>query len=215
MDVELDWAGQRAAMVEEQLAGRDIVDAHVLDAMRVVPRHRFVAAKMRSAAYADRPLTIGHGATISQPYIVAHMIALAGVRSGHRVLDVGSGCGYQAAVAAQIGATVFGIEIVPELVEQSRVVLAELGYDKVVIRQGDGHRGWPEHAPYDAILVGAAPERVPSALVDQLAPGGTLVLPVGQRYRQDIRIVRRTAEGIREEVGIPVRFVPLVDDDAV
>ena len=215
MEAEPDWAALRAAMVEEQLAGRDIVDPAVLDAMRVVPRHRFVDPDLRRAAYADRPLTIGHGATISQPYIVAHMLAKAGVRPGHRVLDIGSGCGYQAAVAAEIGATVFGIEIVPELVARSQAVLAELGYGNVTIRQGDGRRGWPEHAPFDAILVGAAPHRVPAALVEQLAPDGTLVLPVGQRYRQDIRIVRRTKDGFAEEVGIPVRFVPLVGDDAL
>jgi protein-L-isoaspartate(D-aspartate) O-methyltransferase len=154
MDLEPDWERLRARMVEEQLQARDIVDEAVLGAMRVVPRHRFVPEVVMIDAYDDRPLPLGHGSTISQPYIVAYTLQAASIRRGHRVLDVGSGCGYQAAVAAEIGATVVGVEIVEELATRSQAILAELGYDDVVIEVGDGRHGWPQRAPYDAIIEG-------------------------------------------------------------
>jgi protein-L-isoaspartate(D-aspartate) O-methyltransferase len=215
MDLEPDWEQLRARMVAVQLRARDIVDENVLRGMGIVPRHRFVPDAVRLDAYDDRPLSLGHGSTISQPYVVAYTLQVARVRPGHRVLDIGSGCGYQAAVAAAMGATVIGVEIVEELALRSRAILAELGYGTVTIEVGDGRHGWPQAAPYDAIVVGAAPREVPAALVEQLAEGGTLVLPVGERWGQHIRIVTRTASGVREEVGIPVRFVPLVGDDAL
>lgn len=213
MDLEPDWESLRARMVEDQLRGRDITDEAVLRAMATVPRHRFVPEALVRESYDDRPLSLGYGSTISQPYIVAYTLQAARVRAGHRVLDIGSGCGYQAAVAAEIGATVVGIEIVPELATRSRQVLAELGYDGVAIEVGDGHLGFPQGAPYDAIVVGAAPRKVPAPLVEQLAEGGTLVIPVGERWGQSIRIVTRTGSGTVETLGIPVRFVPLIGDD--
>lgn len=215
MDLEHDWDRLRARMVEEQLRSRDITDEAVLAAMSVVPRHRFVPEAVMLEAYDDRPLPLGHSSTISQPYIVAYTLQAARVRRGHRVLDVGSGCGYQAAVAAELGAFVVGVEIVRELAERSRTILDELGYRTVAIEVGDGRLGWPRSAPYDAIVVGAAPRKVPEALMEQLAEGGTLVLPVGERWGQDIRIITRTASGLREQHGLPVRFVPLLGDDAL
>ncbi|MEX1369276.1 MAG: protein-L-isoaspartate(D-aspartate) O-methyltransferase [Nannocystaceae bacterium] len=201
-------AAERERMVREQLRGRDIVDARVLEAMRSVPRHEFVGPSLQAEAYDDRPLSIGHEVTVSQPYIVGLMSQLAAVGPGQRVLDVGTGSGYQAAVLAAMGARVYGIEIIEPLAVAAAERLARLGYS-VTVRHGDGRRGWPEHAPYDAIVLAAAPHEVPDALVEQLAVGGRLVLPVGRRYRQELVVVTRTAPGVERRHVTPVAFVPM------
>jgi protein-L-isoaspartate(D-aspartate) O-methyltransferase len=199
----------RARMVEDQIAGRGITDAGVLKAMRSVPRHEFVPRAQRAEAYEDWPLPIGHGQTISQPYIVALMTELAAVKPGDRVLEVGTGSGYQAAVLAEMGAEVYGIEIVEPLATRARDTLRRLGYDRVQVRHGDGYRGWPEAAPFAAIVVTAAPPEVPHALVEQLAPGGRLVIPVG-RADQELKLMVKTPSGLETRSVVPVRFVPMV-----
>ena len=202
------FAGARAQMVEQQLRARDVKAAAVLEAMRSVPRHRFVPAGVRHLAYADHPLPIGLGQTISQPYIVAYMTEAADIAPGDKVLEIGTGSGYQAAVLGEIAREVYTIEIVPELAESARMVLADLGYTNVHVKAGNGYLGWPEHAPFDAIVVTAAPEEVPQALVDQLAVGGKMVIPVGAMV-QDMMIIERTQRGVIERKTIPVRFVPM------
>ena len=194
-------------MVETQLRARGIRDPRVLQAMAAVPRHRFVAIREVELAYGDFPIDIGLGQTISQPYIVAYMCEALQLDPNDTVLEIGCGSGYQAAVLAGLVREVYTIEIVPELAERSSGVLAELGYDNVHVRAGDGYHGWPEHAPFDAIIVSAAPDQVPPPLVDQLSIGGRLVVPVG-RWDQDLLVLTRTADGLREESRIPVRFVP-------
>jgi len=205
-------AAAREAMVTEQIAGRGVHDAGVLRAMRTVPRHEFVPESERAHAYEDRPLPIGHGQTISQPYIVAFMTEAAGVHAGARVLEVGTGSGYQAAVLAEMGVDVYSIEILAPLADAARQALARTGYDRVQVRTGDGRKGWPEAAPFDAIIVTAAAARVPPALLDQLAPDGRLVIPVGRAW-QEIEIHQRTPTGVAVERVLPVRFVPLVGSD--
>ncbi len=200
---------ERLAMVEGQLRARGITDPRVLAAMARVPRHRFVPEEQRPWAYGDHPLPIGQGQTISQPYIVAFMTEAAGVEPGERVLEVGTGCGYQAAVLAELGAEVYTIEIVPDLARAAATRLRELGYEEVRTRIGDGWQGWPEAAPFDAILVTAAPPRVPPPLLEQLAPGGRLVIPVGEEWQELRRVVRLADGSLAEESLLPVRFVPL------
>ena len=202
------FAGAREQMVEQQIRARDVKAPAVLKAMRSVPRHRFVPVAVRHLAYADHPLPIGSGQTISQPYIVAYMTEAADVSPGDNVLEIGTGSGYQAAVLGEIAREVYTIEIIPELAESARIVLADLGYTNVHVRAGNGYLGWPEHAPFDAILVTAAPEEVPQALVDQLAVGGKMVIPVGAMV-QDMMIIERTQRGVVERRTIPVRFVPM------
>jgi protein-L-isoaspartate(D-aspartate) O-methyltransferase len=202
-------APERRTMVSHQLEQRGIRDARVLDAMRKVPRHRFVPPESQQAAYDDTPLPIGSGQTISQPYIVAYMSEALQVDKNHRVLEIGTGSGYQAAILAELAKEVYTIEIVEELGVRARETLAALGYTNIHVRVGDGYLGWPEQAPFDRVMVTAAPEHVPQPLVDQLAVGGRLIVPVG-RFDQWIRILTRTPERIVEETTIPVRFVPLV-----
>lgn len=197
-----------ARMVDQQLRQHDIVDPRVLAAMREVPRHRFVPPEMAARAYDDTPLPIGYGQTISQPYIVAYMTQALEVRPEHRVLEIGTGSGYQAAVLARIAKEVYTIEIVPELAARAAGILRELGYDRVHVREGDGYAGWPEHAPFDRVIVTAAPDHIPQPLVDQLAVGGRLVIPVGD-VRQQMTIVTKTKDGVVERRTIGVRFVPL------
>jgi protein-L-isoaspartate(D-aspartate) O-methyltransferase len=200
-----------AHMVEWQLRRQGIVDARVLTAMRAVPRHRFVPADQQAAAYDDRPLPIGCGQTISQPFIVAFMTEALALSPSDVVLEIGTGCGYQTAVLAEIASGVHTIELVLELSEQARRTLEALGYPNVHVRAGDGYRGWPEHAPFPKIIVTAAPEEVPQALVDQLAVGGTMVVPIGPRDGdQELRILRRTDRGVVSDRSLPVRFVPMV-----
>lgn len=202
----------RRAMVEADLAGRDITDRRVLDAMGRVPRHQFVPLELRPNAYDDRPLPIGFGQTISQPYIVALMTQLAQPRAESRALDVGTGSGYQAAVLAELCKEVYGIEIVESLAKDAAERLRRLGYSNVTVRAGDGYRGWPEKAPFDLIIVAAAPDHVPPALVEQLAPGGRLVLPVGRSYQQLI-VVEKLPDGTtRQRRAGAVAFVPMTGE---
>ena len=192
--------------------GKDALDPRVVAAMGAVPRHAFVTAEYAESAYVNAPLPIGGGQTISQPYIVAVMTDMIAPQPGHTILEVGTGCGYQSAVLAALVARVYSIEFIPELGRAAAARLAELGYDNVEVRIGDGREGWPEHAPYDGILVTAAGRRVPKALVDQLRPGGRMAIPVGGRLMgQDLLLVEKDATGgVREQVVLPVAFVPLV-----
>jgi protein-L-isoaspartate(D-aspartate) O-methyltransferase len=201
-------AADRERMVREQIAARGVSDPRVLAAVSRVPRHELVPEDVRVYAYQDRPLPIGHGQTISQPYVVAYMTEQLRLRGDERVLEVGTGSGYQAAVLAELAREVFSIEIVEALGERARADLARLGYRNVQVRVGDGYRGWPEQAPFDAIIVTAAPGHVPQPLVDQLAMGGRLVLPVGG-WEQELLLVTRDEDGIHEERLIDVRFVPM------
>jgi len=199
----------REEMVRRQIEARGVSDTAVLRAMREVPRHSFVPEAPPAQAYADYPLPIGHGQTISQPFIVAFMAEAADISAGDRVLEIGTGSGFGAAVLAKLASEVYTIEIVPELAEQARAILGRLGFENVEVRTGTGWLGWPEQAPYDAVVVTAAPDEVPPNLVDQLALGGTLVVPVGDLF-QTLRILRKTPRGMVEEASIPVRFVPMV-----
>jgi protein-L-isoaspartate(D-aspartate) O-methyltransferase len=202
----------RERMVVEQIEARDVVDRRVLAAMRTVPRHRFVPEALRPEAYDDHPLPIGEGQTISQPYIVAIMSELLRLEGGERVLEVGTGSGYQAAVLAGLAAEVYSIEIVEPLARQAAATLRELGYTGVAVRAGDGYLGWPEAAPFDAIIVTAAPDHVPQPLVDQLKPGGRLVIPVGVFYQELLQCVK-APQGLQCTSVIPVRFVPLTGEE--
>jgi protein-L-isoaspartate(D-aspartate) O-methyltransferase len=204
-----DLAAARERMVEEQLAGRDIIDRRVLDAMRAVPRDAFVPSDVEHLAYADAPLPIGFRQTISQPYIVALMVQLACLKGEETVLEVGTGSGYQAAVLARVARQVYSVEYIPELAQGARQVLERLGVKNVEVITGDGSRGLPEHAPYDAILVAAAAPRAPEPLKEQLSEGGFLVLPVGGREGQILERWRRGAERTSRERITGVAFVPL------
>jgi len=195
-------------MVHTQLEARGIEDARVLAAMRHVPRHEFVPAEVRRYAYEDGPLPIGDDQTISQPYIVALMTELAHIGPTSRVLEIGTGSGYQAAVLAEITSQVYSIEIVEPLAHRAAATLERLGYRGLHLRVGDGYAGWPEAAPFDAILVTAAPPKVPKPLKEQLAVGGRLVIPVGEVV-QELMVIERTATGFRQLQGVPVRFVPM------
>ncbi len=204
------YEAARQRMIAEQLEAREIVDPRVLAAMKNVPRHEFVPAGERAHAYEDRPLPIGEGQTISQPYIVALMTQLAAVGPGAKVLEVGTGSGYQAAVLAACGAAVYSIEIVDVLARRAQHDLARLGVQGVHVRSGDGYRGWPEVAPFDAIVVTAAAPRVPPDLLSQLRIGGRLVIPVGETgQEQTLQVHTRTERGVEVRDVVPVRFVPM------
>ncbi len=198
----------RRSMVETQLMRRDIYDKDVLDAMRTVPRHVFVPEDYREDAYRDGPLPIAEGQTISQPYIVALMTQLLNLDSTSKVLEIGTGSGYQAAVLAEISDSVYTIEIIPELARRADTLLDSLGYNSVFTRVGDGYQGWEEAAPFDGIIVTAAAPRIPQPLVDQLKVGGVMVIPVGD-YAQDLMIITKTEDGFVKKSVIPVRFVPM------
>jgi protein-L-isoaspartate(D-aspartate) O-methyltransferase len=211
--VSFDAAAARAGMVERQLRRRGIADERVLAAMDRVPRDLFVPPSLVDHAYDDGALPIGHHQTISQPFVVATICSLLSLRGTERVLDVGTGSGYQAAVLAELAADVVTIERVTELAPAARARLQDAGYGRVDVRVGDGSLGVPERAPFDAIAVAAAAPRVPPALYEQLAEGGRLVLPRGTRWGQELVLVVRTSEGPAERTSIPCRFVPLVGDE--
>ena len=195
----------------EQLRRRGIRDPRVLDAMRHVRRRDFVPPDRVAQADEDRPLPIGHGQTISQPYIVALMTEMARPRPTDRALDVGTGCGYQAAILAELVRDVRSIEVVPELAREASRRLGDLGYDNIQVKLGDGYQGWPEAAPFDLIIVAAAPPEIPEPLIEQLAPGGRLVVPVGGPARQDLWLLHKQDDGqVRRVKVAPVMFVPLV-----
>jgi protein-L-isoaspartate(D-aspartate) O-methyltransferase len=205
-----NWDAARRHMVDSQLRARDIRSARVLDAMLTVPRHLFVPEPQRADAYSDSPLPIGHGQTISQPYIVAFMTQALDIAPTHRVLEIGTGSGYQAAVLGALAKEVYTIEIVTPLAEQARETLSDLGYHNVHVRTGNGYLGWPEHAPYDRIVVTAAPDEVPDALLQQLKLGGLMAIPVGTTI-QELRILRRTDTGTETLSTLPVQFVPMTN----
>lgn len=224
----MSWTGNesdpferpRMDMVETQIAHpRDsrpaVSDVRVLEAMRRAPRHRFVDQRYLDLAYADRPLPIGHEQTISQPYIVALMTELLAVDDDQVVLEVGTGCGYQAAVLAGLARHVYSVEIVAPLAQQAGRTLAELGYLNVSVKTGDGYQGWPEHAPYDAIIATAAPDHVPPPLIEQLKPGGRLVLPVGPVWSvQNLTLLTKNEDGsVDQREVMPVGFVPLTREN--
>ena len=200
--------GERLSMVETQIRNRGVKNERVLEALRKVPRHEFVPEKQADQAYNDYPLQIGYGQTISQPYIVALMTELLEIKSDGRVLEIGTGSGYQAAVLAELAAEVYTIEIVEPLALQARETLDRLGYTNIKIRSGDGFYGWPEAAPFDGVIVTAAPEKVPQPLLDQLKEGGRLVIPEG-RYYQDLVVYEKSGGKTRRREVIPVRFVPM------
>ena len=197
-------------MVLEQLARRGIHDPRVLGAMAAVPRHRFVDPTLIAEAYEDRPLPIGFDQTISQPYMVARATELAEPHAGDRALEVGAGCGYQTAVLAELCREVFAVEIIPELAARARATLAELGYGNVVVDSFDGSGGWPERAPFDVIIVSAGAPRIPPLLVDQLADGGRLVIPIGPTQEQELAIVRRTGDQYQTSYDTRCRYVDLL-----
>jgi len=204
----------RNKMVETQLLVRGIKDERVLEAMRKIPRHRFVPARMEHRAYEDNALPIGEGQTISQPYIVAYMTEALKLTGGEKVLEIGTGSGYEAAVLAELGCRVYTIEIIDELARMAERHLHEAGYAQVHVRTGDGYFGWPEEAPFDAIIITAAPERVPETLVEQLKPGGKLVVPVGPEYgvQNLLRLTKTEAGSVVTDTLIPVVFVPMTGE---
>lgn len=203
---------ERDAMIADQIVPRGITDPGVIAAMRHVPRHRFVPDSHARLAYTDSPLPIGHGQTISQPAVVAFMTEALALQGREKVLEIGTGSGYQAAVLAELASTVFTIELVEPLAKQAAQRLAELGYVNVTVRAGDGYRGWPEEAPFDAIIVTAATDQVPQPLLDQLAIGGRLILPLGDFF-QKLTLYRRTTDGYERTDLIPVRFVPMLHEE--
>ena len=205
-----EFATHRQRMVEQQLKPRGIKDERVLAAMGKVPREEFVPADVRPSAYEDGPLPIGYDQTISQPYVVAFMTEQLRPKRSDRVLEIGSGSGYQAAILGELVAEIYTIEIVEPLAKSAEATLQRLGYNNVHIKMGDGYKGWPEEAPFDAIIVTCAPEKVPQPLVDQLKDGGRMVIPVGERFAQQLYLLEKKNEQLKESVTLPVRFVPML-----
>lgn len=205
-----DYAPARKKMVDKQLASRGIGDLRVLSAMEMVPRHVFVPESLRYEAYDDNPLPIGHGQTISQPYMVALMTELLDLRGHERVLEVGTGCGYQAAVLSRLCDWVYTVELIKALSDVARGILAQCGYDNISFKVGDGTLGWPEEAPFDGIIVTAGAPDIPHTLVDQLAMGGRLVIPVGDRFAQTLKLGIKAKTGLQIENHSGCRFVDLV-----
>jgi len=205
-----DLAAQRQRMVEQQLKLRGIKEERVLAAMAKVPREEFVPADARPSAYEDGPLPIGYDQTISQPYVVAFMTEQLRPKKSDRVLEIGSGSGYQAAILGELVAEVYTIEIVEPLAKSAEATLQRLGYSNVHIKVGDGYKGWSEEAPFDAIIVTCAPEKVPQPLVDQLKDGGRMVIPVGERFAQQLYLLEKKNGQLKESVTLPVRFVPML-----
>ena len=206
-----DWGSQRLAMVENQIVARGVSNPRVLEAMRTVPRHLFVPESVRAMAYADHPLPIGEEQTISQPYIVAVMTELLNPQPEDRVLEIGTGSGYQAAVLSGLARHVYTIEILPSLAQRAEETLQANGYHNVTVITGDGYRGLPDVAPFDGIIVTAAPEEVPRPLLEQLAIGGRMVIPVGT-IDQELQVIERTEKGFETKSVLPVRFVPMTGE---
>ena len=207
-----DLTAQRQAMVDQQIAARGVSDPATLEAMRTVPRHEFLPLRLRDEAYMDYPLPIGHGQTISQPYIVAFMTEAISPQPGEKILEIGAGSGYQAAILAQMGADVYTVEIVEPLAEMARQTLERLGYRNAHVLHGDGFRGWPEHAPFDAIIVTCAPDKIPPDLVAQLKDGGRMIIPVGGGMEQELILLRKQGGKIEQQSILPVRFVPMTGE---
>jgi protein-L-isoaspartate(D-aspartate) O-methyltransferase len=205
---ESRYLAERERMVREQLQARDIRDPRVLKAMASVPRHRFVPWESAHAAYDDNPLPLMLGQTISQPYVVAYMTQALRLQGSERVLEIGTGSGYQAAILAELAREVYTIEILPELESAARTTLRSLGYEAIRVRCADGYLGWPEAAPFDRIIVTAAPDHIPPPLLDQLKPGGVMVIPIGGA-EQDLVLVEKNEQGVTRRTTIPVRFVPM------
>jgi len=208
------FTAERERMVREQLVGpgRDLTNARVLAVMSKVPRHEFVPETLRPFAYQDHPLPIGHGQTISQPYIVAFMTEQLELRPTDRVLEVGTGSGYQAAVLAELAAQVYTVEIIEDLAKGAAAVLKRLGYTNVHVRAGDGYKGWPEAAPFDTIIVTCAPEKVPPPLLEQLKEGGRMIIPVGPAWDQELVVLRKRDGNLERRAVLPVRFVPMTGE---
>jgi protein-L-isoaspartate(D-aspartate) O-methyltransferase len=211
-DAQLAKARQQMLQRDLRGPGRDIKDQRVLEVMGRIARHRFVPKELQAEAYADRPLPIGHEQTISQPYIVALMTQLAQPKPESKALDIGTGSGYQAAVLGELCKEVYSIEIIEPLAKEAKQRLEELGYKNITVRAGDGYRGWPEHAPFDVIIVAAAPDHVPQPLIDQLAPGGRLVIPVGNLFQELILIEKLKDGSVRRESIPGVAFVPMTGE---
>jgi protein-L-isoaspartate(D-aspartate) O-methyltransferase len=206
IDVEKRWD-----MIEKQIISRGIQDPRLIQAMIKIPRHKFVPADLREYAYGDNPIPIGMDQTISQPYIVALMTELLKLKEGEKVLEVGTGSGYQTAILAEMGCEVFTIEIVESLVEKAKQVLESLGYKKIHYKSGDGYSGWPEHAPFDAIIVTAAPDHIPQPLIEQLKVNGRMVIPVGDLY-QELILIKKREKRVEMKTVTPVRFVPMTGE---
>lgn len=198
----------RLKMVEYQIESRGVKDSRVLEAIKKVPRHLFVPENLQNLAYNDEPLPIGSGQTISQPYIVAYMTEILELKQDDRVLEIGTGSGYQAAILAELVDSLFTIEILPQLSKNAAEILKKLEYENIYFKIGNGFYGWPENAPFDAIIVTAAPEKIPQPLIDQLNEGGRMIIPVGDFF-QELYLMRKTDSGIKKEKKLPVRFVPL------
>ena len=209
---ETDFAAARKRMVETQIAERGITNARVLKAMGTVPRHEFVPEDYRKYAYSDTPLPIGHEQTISQPYIVAFMTEQLAPKPTDRVLEIGTGSGYQAAVLAPLVKDVYTIEIVEPLARRAEADLKRLAYTNVHVRAGDGYKGWPEAAPFDAIIVTCAPEHVPKPLIEQLKDGGRMIIPVGPMYSQELYLLEKKRDKLQRKAVLPVRFVPMTGE---
>ena len=207
-----DFAAQRQRMVTERLKARGISDERVLNAMNKVPREEFVPPDSRAGSYEDRPLPIGYGQTISQPYIVAFMTEQLRLKRSDRVLEIGTGSGYQAAILAELMSEVYSIEIVEPLAKNAEATLQRLGYENVHVKIGDGYKGWPEHAPFDAIIVTCAPDKVPQPLVDQLKDDGRMVIPVGDRFAQELYLFEKKNGQLKQSATLPVRFVPMAGE---
>lgn len=207
--VEEQWIQQRNEMITSQICEREIKNTSVLKALSRVPRHLFVPEDLAPLAYVDAPLSIGYGQTISQPYIVACMTEMAKISPEDKVLEIGTGCGYQTAVLAELAKTVYTVEIIPQLAKRADKILRALGYTNIQGEIGDGYQGWAEYAPYDAIVVAAAPEQIPQPLIEQMAMNATMIIPVGKEYQTLIRL-KKTPQGLIEEKIFPVRFVPFL-----
>ena len=209
-----DFAAQRERMVKEQIVMRGVTDERILAALRKVPREEFVPEDVRAESYMDGPLPIGYGQTISQPYVVAFMTEKLQPQRQDRVLEVGTGSGYQAALLGELVADVYSIEIVEPLAKTAEATLQRLGYKNVHVKAGDGYKGWPEHGPFDAIIVTCAPDHVPQPLVDQLKEGGRMIIPVGPRLAQELYLLEKQNGQVRQTAVLEVRFVPMTREEA-